>query len=87
MLLQMEVIGMFKIRKIGSESEASKLEKSKLRLLKSSQAFPASLVTVESADEENVYGSNRTDIRNAMLDAEFKKAMGLVAFQNNRHPY
>jgi hypothetical protein len=83
----MEVIGMFKNKKIGSNLEVGESEKSKLRILGSDQALQASLTTVEGIDQENVCDDSRKDIRTAMLEAEHKKAIALMAFQNNRRFY
>lgn len=74
---------MFKNKKIGSSQGIEELKKRKLRILRSGQAFQASLVSVEGIDQENVWEDSRKDIRTAMLEAEYKKAKALVAFQNN----
>jgi hypothetical protein len=80
----MEVIGTFKNRKIGSKLGVEEPEKCKLRMLRSDQALQASLISVEGIDQENVCESSRKEIRTAMLEAEYKKAKALMAFQNNR---
>jgi hypothetical protein len=83
----MEVIGMFKNGKIGSKLGVAKSEKRKLRMLRSDQAFQASLVSVAEIDQENVCEGSQKDIRTSMLEAEYKKAKALMAFQNNRRFY
>jgi len=83
----MEVIGMFKNKKIGSSQGVAASEKRKLRMLRSDQTFQISLTSVEGIDQENVCEGFRKDVRTAMLEAEHKKAKALVAFQNNRRFY
>jgi hypothetical protein len=83
----MEVIGMFKNGKIGSKLGVGESEKGKLEMLRSDQAFKDSLISVEGMDQENVCEGSRKDIRTAMLEAEYKKAKALMAFQNNRRFY
>jgi hypothetical protein len=83
----MEVIGMFKNRKIGRKLGVGESEKFKLRMLRSDQALQASLISVEGIDQENACESSRKEIRTAMLEAEYKKAKALMAFQNNRRFY
>ena len=78
---------MFKNRKIGSSLEVGKSEKPKLRMLRSYQASQASLFNVEGADQENVCEDSRKDFGTAMLEAEYKKAKAIMAFQNNRRFY
>jgi len=78
---------MFKNGKTGSKLGVGESEKRKLRMLRSDQAFQASLISVEGIDQENVCEGSRKDIRTAMLEAEYKKAKALVAFQNNRRFY
>jgi hypothetical protein len=83
----MEVIGMFKNKKIGSNQRIGKLEKRKLRMLRSDQALQALPVSVEGADQESVCEDSQKEIRTAMLEADYQKAKALMAFQNNRRYY
>lgn len=78
---------MFKNAKIGSKLGIEEPEKHKLRMLRSDHAFQVSPISVDGKDQENVCEGSRKDIRTAMLEAEYKKAKTLVAFQNNRRFY
>jgi hypothetical protein len=83
-LYSKEVVGMFRNGKIGSKLGVGESEKGKLRILRSDQASQASPISVEGMDQENVCEGFRKDIGTAMLEAEYKKAKTLMAFQNNR---
>jgi hypothetical protein len=73
--------------KIGSSQRVGELEKRKLRMFRSDQAFQASLVSVERIDQENVREDFREDVRAAILEAEYKKAKAVMALQNYRRFY
>jgi len=78
---------MFKNRKIGRKLGVGESEKFKLRMLRSDNAFHASPVRTETTHQEGVCGDSQKTIRDAMLEAEYKKAKALMAFQNNRRFY
>ena len=75
---------MFKNKKVEESKITGKLVKSKLRMLRSEQAFEASPANVEGTDQERFGGDTLKDIRNAMVEADCQKAKALMAFQNNR---
>lgn len=54
-----------------------------LRLFRSNDVFPGSLITLESTGREDAYSVNAKTIGNAMLEAEYQNAQALLAFQKN----
>ena len=73
--------------KIGSGQRPGELEKRKLRMFRSDQAFQASPVSVERIHRENVPEDFRKDITASLLEAEYKRAKAIMAFQNYRRFY
>jgi len=76
-----------KKKKTGSSSTAIKPENRLLRLLRPDTDFQASLISLERTDLEDACSEEQKMIRNAMLEAEYKKAKALLAFQNNQRFY
>jgi hypothetical protein len=81
-----EVVGMFSRRKtLANNSGTTKPENRLLRLLESSTGFSASLTSLEKADQEDdYYACGQKEIKNAMLEAECKKAEAVQAIQQYR---
>ena len=71
-------------KKIGSDLGEIKPENRLLRLLRSDTGFQASLISLERTDLEDAYGEVQREIRNAMLEAEYKKAKAIMMWQ--QHP-
>ena len=72
-------------KKFGSESGVIKPENRLLRLLRSDTGFQASLISLERADQEEVYNESQKEVGNAMLEAEYKKAQAIKTMQQNRN--
>jgi len=80
------VVRMFnRKKKIGSSSGVIKPENRLLRLLRSDTGFQASLISLERADQEEVYNESQKEVGNAMLEAEYKKAQAIKTMQQNRN--
>jgi len=77
-----EVIGMLNRK---SKSGVVKPENRLLRLLRSDTGFQASLISLERADQEEVYNESQKEVGNAMLEAEYKKAQAIKTMQQNRN--
>jgi len=71
-------------KKIGSELGEIKPENRLLRLLGSDIGFQASLISLERTDQEDAYSEAQKEVRNAMLEAEYKKAKAIMMMQ--QHP-
>jgi hypothetical protein len=79
---------MFKKRnKIGSSLGERKSENRVLRLLRLDKGFATSLVGLEGKDQESVCEDYQKEIRNTMLEMEFRKAQALMAWQQNRQRF
>lgn len=66
-------------KKIGSTSGVMKSENLMLRLLRADTGFQASLTSSEKTDQEDGYMAYaQKEIRNAMLEAECKKAQAFM---------
>jgi len=74
-------------KKVGSSLGVVKPENRLLRLFRSDDAFQGSLVSLENTDREDAYSVDQKMIRNAMLEAEYRRAKALLAFQDNKHFY
>jgi len=73
---------MLKIReKLERSLSKRRSENSFLRLFRSNTGFQPSIVGLERADQEDFYADSQKEIRNAMLEAERKKAMAIMAIQ------
>jgi hypothetical protein len=72
-------------KKIGSDLGEIKPENRLLRLLRSDTGFQASLISLERTDLEDAYGEVQREIRNAMLEAEYKKAKAIMMWQQHRN--
>jgi len=72
-------------KEIGSSSGVIKPENRLLRLLRSDTGFQASLISLERADQEEVYNESQKEVGNAMLEAEYKKAQAIKTMQQNRN--
>ena len=71
-------------KKSGSNSGVIKSENSLLRLLRSDTGFQASLISLERTNQEDAYNEAQKEIRNAMLEAEYKKAKAIMMMQQHR---
>jgi hypothetical protein len=57
-----------------------------LRLLRSDTGFQARLISLERTDQEDDYNAcAQKEIRNAMLEAEYKKAKTIMMMQQHRN--
>ena len=72
-------------KKIGNNSGVIEPENRLLRLLRSDTGFQASLISLERADQEEVYNESQKEVGNAMLEAEYKKAQAIKTMQQNRN--
>ena len=72
-------------RKIGSNSGVIKPENRLLRLLRSDTGFQAFLINLERTNQEDAYNESWKEIRNAMLEAEYKKAKAIMTMQQHRN--
>lgn len=79
---------MFKKRnKIGSSLGVGKWENRILRMLGLDKGFATSLVGLEEKNQENACAIPWREIRNTMLEIEFRKAQALMAGQQNRQRF
>ena len=74
-------------RKKKIESDLSKIEPENrlLRLLRSDIGFQASVISLERTDQEDAYNEVQKIVRNAMLEAEYKKAKAIMMMQQHRN--
>jgi len=72
-------------KKSGSNSGVIKSENSLLRLLRSDTGFQASLISLERKDQEDAYNGYQKEVRNAMLEAEYKKNRAIMMMQQHRN--
>jgi len=72
-------------KKIGSNSGVIEPENRLLRLLKSDTGFQAFLINLERIDQEDAYSEAQKEVRNAMLEAEYKKAKAIMMMQQHRN--
>jgi hypothetical protein len=72
-------------KKIGSNSGVIKPENRLLRLLRSDTGFQAFLINLERTNQEDAYNESWKEIRNAMLEAEYKKAKAIMTMQQHRN--
>ena len=72
-----------KEKKVESKLKVRKSKNLLIRLFRSNEVSPSSLVTLESKDREDAYCVNPRTIGNAMLEAEYQNAKALLAFQKN----
>ena len=79
---------MFKKRnKIGSSLDVGKSENRTLRMLRLDKGFATSPVGLEEKNQENACANPWKEIRNTMLEIEFRKAQALMAWQQNRQRF
>jgi len=62
-------------------------ENSFLRLFRSNTGFQPSIVGLDAADQEDFYADSQKEIRNAMLEAERKKTMAIIALQQQHQRF
>ncbi|MFZ0965732.1 MAG: hypothetical protein WAN82_03800 [Candidatus Bathyarchaeia archaeon] len=72
-------------KKSGSNSGVIKSENSLLRLIRSDTGFQAFLISLERKDQEDAYNGSQKEIRNAMLEVEYKKAKAIMMMQQHRN--
>jgi hypothetical protein len=72
-------------KKSGSNPGVIKSENSLLRLLRSDTGFQASLISLERKDQEDAYNGSQKEIRNAMLEVEYKKAKAIMMMQQHQN--
>ena len=70
-------------KKIGSNSGVIEPENRLLRLLRSDTGFQAFLINLERTNQEDAYSEAQKEVRNAMLEAEYKKAKAVTAMQQH----
>jgi len=79
---------MFKIKeKIERSLSKRGSENSLLRLFRSNTGFQPSVVGLNAADQEDFYVDSLKETRNAMLEAERKKAMAIMALQQQHQRF
>ena len=71
-------------KKIGSELGEIKPENRLLRLLRSDIGSQGSPFSLETTNQEDAYSEAQKEVRNAMLEAEYKKAKAIMMMQ--QHP-
>jgi len=74
-------------RKNGNGLGEGKSENHILRMLRLHKGFANSLTSLEERDQEGVCEGYQIEIRNAMLEMEFRKAQALMAWQQNRQSF
>jgi len=74
-------------KKMGNNLGVVKPENRLLRLFRSDAGFQGSLIGRESTDVEDTYNIDRKMIKNAMLEAEYQKAMALLAFEKRQRMF
>jgi len=74
-------------KNVGSNSGVAKPENRLLRLFRPNAGFQGSLISRESTDVEDTYNIDRKMIKNAMLEAEYQKAMALLAFEKHQRMF
>ena len=74
-------------RKFESNPGLIKPESRLLRLLRSDTGFQAPLIGLERADQEDGYNEAQKQIRNTILEAEYKKAKAIMMMQQQRRNY
>jgi hypothetical protein len=72
-------------KKIGNNSGVIKPENRLLRLLRSDTGFQAFLINLERTNQEDAYNESQKEIRNAMLEAEYKKAKAIMMMQQHQN--
>jgi len=72
-------------KKIGNNSGVIEPENRLLRLLRSDTGFQAFLINLERTNQEDAYSEAQREVRNAMLEAEYKKAKAIMAMQQHRN--
>lgn len=72
-------------KKIENSSGVVKKENRLSRLLRANASFQASLISSERTGQECDYNENQKEIRNAMLVAEYNKAIAIAAMQKDRY--
>jgi len=79
---------MYKVKKkIESASPLGKLKAKVLRMFGENMGFESSGVGHKVTAEEDSYPYLHGEIKRALLDAEYKKALILMEWQNRRHIY
>lgn len=74
-------------KKFESNSSVIKPESRLLRLLRPDAGFQAPLIGLERADQEDGHNEAQKEIRNAMLEAEYKKAKAIMMMQQQRRNF
>ena len=72
-------------KKIGSELGEIKPENRLLRLLRSDIGSQGSPFSLETTNQEDAYSEAQKEVRNAMLEAEYKKAKAIMMMQQHRN--
>ena len=74
-------------KKIGSDLRDIKPENRLLRMLRSDTGSQAFLISLERTAQEDFYGEAQKEVRNAIIEAEYKKAKAIMATQQHRNLY
>ena len=75
-------------KKIGNNSGAIKSTNRLLRMLRSDTGLQASLISLERTDQEEDYDARpQKEVRNAFLEAEYKKGKAIMMMQLHRNFY
>jgi len=79
---------MFKIKeKLERSLSKRRSENSFLRLFRSNTGFQPAIVGLERVEQEDFYADSQREIRNAMLEAERKKTMAIMALQQQHQRF
>jgi len=79
---------MFKIKeKLERSLSGRRSENSFLRLFRSNTGFQPSIVDLDAAEQEDFSADSQKETRNAMLEAEQKKAMAIIALQQKHQRF
>jgi len=79
---------MYKVKKrIESTSPLGKLKSKVLRIFGENMGFEPSGVGHKVTADEDSYPYLQGEIKRALLDAEYKKALIIMEWQNRRHVY
>jgi len=72
-------------KKIGSELGEIKPENRLLRLLRSDIGSQGSPFSLETTNQEDAYSEAQKEVRNAMLEAEYKKGKAIMMMQQHQN--
>jgi len=74
-------------KKVKSNLEVAKSGNRLLRLLGLDAGFQAPILCLEKTEEKSVYNDGWREVRNAIIEAEYRKAKAIMAMQQHRNFY